>query len=203
MQSVKFCNRSLTVQPDASCANPDVTQFVLIQPDLYNAQPGLVASNAVTTVQSNRGIVFGGLTADIIWSHDPFEDNIQETRTGFLKVWEAIHVMSSDELGFATYIPNLSREGVGADQDVDLLWKRLSFIPIYMTGNDCGAGGCQLALIQQGNPDHIRVKSRRRLNEHQLLVYSTSLVLTGGLSDLFTGVPLRFDAWFRIAARLM
>lgn len=208
MESVKFCAQGLTVAFDEDigfCDQPVQTQFILVDPDLYNRQPALVTQNMSTPIDTTKGMSFGGLTGDLKWTHDPFADNALDTSFGFIHIWEAIHVQALDEFGFPTYLPRLSDPSLGADRDVDLLWKRTSSIPIWSAGNDCGAGSCQLTSQNQNQHDHVKIKSRRRLTEKQALVYSVCFTRdTLGIwaqSGVDFGHVLVLNGWLRLAVK--
>lgn len=205
MESVKFCGQNLTVQFQGSagagdCNDPVQTQFILVRP----AEIGTIGTvNEVNELTPEKGITFGGLTGDLQWSHDPFFDNPEDTSVGFIHIWEAIHVQALDEFGFPTYLPRLSDPSLGADRDVDLLWKRTSAIPIWSAGNTCG-GTCQLTAQNQNQHDHIRIKSRRRITEKQSLVYSVCFTRPlGSIWDVGVdfGHVLHLDGWLRMAVK--
>jgi len=205
MESVKFCNQDLDVQfvgDIGNCDQPVQTQFILVRPAEIGTIPGRIA-NIVDELDPTRGILFGGLTGDCQWSHDPFLDNVEDTSWGFIYMWEAIHIQALDEFGFPTYLPNLSDPSIGVDRDVDLLWKRTSSIPIWSAGVTC-TSGCQLTAQNQNEHDHIRIKSRRRIAEKQALVYSVCFTRQRNgfwQSGTDFGHILNFNAWFRLAVR--
>lgn len=207
MESIKFCNQSLTVTFDTppgagDCDNPVVTQFALIRPAEIGQIPGRVV-NIIDELDPTKGILFGGLTGDLQWDHDPFNDNPEDTSFGFIRIWEAIHVQALDEFGFPTYLPRLSDSAIGVDRDVDLVWKRTSSIPIWSAGVTC-TSTCQLTAQNQNQHDHIRIKSRRRLTEKQSLCYSVAFtrdpIAFWGQSPDF-GHRLNLNGWLRIAVR--
>jgi len=204
MESVKFCRQNLTVQFTSgagACDQPVQTQFVLMRP----AEIGTVGTaNEINELNPTRGLVFGGLTGDLQWTHDPFQDNVEDSTFGFIHIWEAIHVQALDEFGFPTYLPRLSDPTQGADRDVDLVWKRSSSIPIWSAGVTCGAT-CELTAQNQNQHDHIRIKSRRRLTEKQALVYTVCFTNDTASVWALTGIDfghiLCLNGWLRIAAR--
>lgn len=198
MQSVKFCKQTLTLNGDvATCDDPqDMTQFILVRPSEIGA---IALANEVNELSTSKGIVFGGLTGDLIWSHNPIDDNVLNVNFDFISIWEAIHVQALDEFGFPTYLPRLSNPALGADRDVDLLWKRMTMMPVWGPGNDCGAGSCQLSLINGQNHDHIRIKSKRRITEKQALVYSVTFRVAHG--SPVGGWNLELNGWLRLAVK--
>lgn len=197
MESIKFCQDFLGALSSNECDDPDLFGVFIIRP----AEIGAIGlSNEVTELNPTKGIVFGGLTGDLFWTHNPITDDPLNVTFGFVTIWEAIHVQSLDEFGFPTYIPRLSA-ALGADRDVDLLWKRVTRMPLWGAGNDCGAGSCQLSASQGQNPDHIRIKSRRRITEKQCLMYSTSFVFDTSASNAIGGWTLELNGWLRLAVK--
>lgn len=204
MQSVKFCQQSLAfpLAGAATCDDPAVTLFTLIEGDLRITQPAINPSNIITGLESSRGMSFGGLTADMMWTLNPADapSGVANQFTHFLYCWECIYVASLDELGFVTYVPTLSSPSKGADHDVDVLWKRVSFCPYWGTGACDSACANQMSAFQGQNPDHIRIKTKRFLKEKQALVYAVPFTADNTIQ---TNIDVRvvLNGWMRVAVR--
>jgi len=204
MQSVKVCDLTTPVRFDINtgCDTPVNVGVMLVSGGLSET-PVLPATreDVVSDFTVSKGLTFGGLTADVSHFINPCEssgacDNGELTST-CLVLWEAIYVQSINAAGTPIELPNLSDPGVGADFDVDIVWKRISRLPFWGIGL---IANCQLAISNQNVADHIKVKSRRRLNERQALMYGFSMTLGGdGVNDCI--YQLHTDAWFRIAGK--
>lgn len=190
MQSVKICRNAVEILGATTCTDPLTVSFLLIHPTTT-----VIPANVVTQIGASKGLVFGGLSAQVRWSCNPLNAAGVENTIDFIQFWEAIHVHPLDHFGNPPGLPVLSRGNVGADQDVDLVWKRLTQIPFW---GEEAAPGIQLASTNQNTNDEFRVKAKRRLTERQCLMYSCSFThgMTGEIS-----IPVSISAWFRIAVK--
>jgi len=204
MQSVKVCDLETFFQiaTGGTCEGPvNVGLPLMVGGSASTSQLPASREDLISDFTVSKGMTFGGLTADITHFFNPCEtsgpcDNLELTST-CLVLWEAIYVQGLDQAGTPMELPDLSNPGLGADNDVDIVWKRISRIPFW------GAGliqNCQLAISNQNQRDPIHVKSRRRLTERQMLMYGFSLTFGFDSTNDCT-YKIHTDAWFRIAAK--
>lgn len=203
MQSVKLCDQTTFFQAGfiQDCESPVNVAFPLVLGS--NASTAITPAtreNVVSSFTADKGLVFGGLRADVSHFFNPAEltggceGSLIST---CIVLWEAIYKQSLDDLGVPTFLPDLSNPGVGADNDVDILWKRVSRLPFW---------GIQLTTIpelsisNQNNPDHIEVRTKRRLSEKEGIFYGFSLIHGTDGSDPCT-YTIHTDGWFRVATK--
>jgi len=204
MQSVKLCDLTTFFNVDVppTCEAPESVAIMLATgSSAAVAITPATRENVVSDFTTSKGLTFGGLTADVTHFFNPCEvtgtcDNAELTSTCIV-LWEAIYVMDILSGGIPAELPDLSNPGIGADFDVDILWKRISRIPFW------GAGliaNCQLAISNQNQRDMIRVKTKRRLSERQALMYGFSMTVGSDPANNCT-YRIHTDAWFRIASK--
>lgn len=132
-----------------------------------------------------------------------------------LTIWEAIMVLP---FGQATqslaYLPNLTGGAFGQDRDLAdrVLWKRLSYVPIWGLNVPAGNTFPQLEFTARDTAAGPQVvKSRARLDDKHGLYYVRNFVhdvfftndpfpadLCGASQPVFGVIPLLNDSWFKI-----
>lgn len=203
MQSVKLCDLTTFFQVFGThpCSSPQNLAVMLATgSSAATAITPATRENVASSFTTDKGMTFGGLTADITHFFNPCEESggtELPLTTTCIVLWEAIYVQELNAAGVPMELPNLSDAAVGADNDVDILWKRISRIPFWGSGL---LQVCQLAISNQNQRDPIKVKARRRLSERQALMYGFSLLVGQDENNLNT-YTIHTDAWFRMAVK--
>lgn len=207
MQSVKICDleTDFSNAEDRTCETPLNFGVILLTPnEASGAVTPATRDNLVTSFTVQKGLVFGGLRGEISHFFNPFEtagaECENDTNTTCLVLWEAIYKQSLDANGNPTFLPNLSSAAVGADNDVDILWKRISRLPYWGAGIPVVLP--QLAISNQNQKDPIDIRVKRRVSEKEAIMYGFSLTTSFGAGVNCTH-SIHHDGWFRIAAKAM
>lgn len=201
MLSVKWCRSPYVIHPTTlppECGDPAIVSIILMQG--LNADQITSPQSAIHPEDAtSRRVLFLGLTGNITWAMNPANaDEDYITATTMIAVWEAIWLGPMGETGLPLVTPRLTDPGLGVDNDVDILWKRIGHLPFF--GPSVALSYPQLALTGQNVTDVIRIKTKRRLKEREALFYTACFVT--GLADSVSGIPVSSDGWLRIAARV-
>lgn len=212
------CRSCQNVWQDAICTSPIVDSFTLMS---MATQRSLVDVTEISN-PTDRYVDIAGIKFESIYHHDPNETlggtsaDPQPFDLAFnLTIYEAIVVVpvAQGTTNVPNYVPILTSANFQAGDIADrVLWKRISFLPIWGININGGIFPFpQLtATIRDTNAGPQVVKSRVRLDDRHMLLYVKNYV-----HNVFAGfppppaescddggalgtIPVRNDAWFKI-----
>lgn len=212
------CRHCDNVWRDSTCNSPFVDSFTLMS---MATQRSLVDVTEISN-PTDRFVEIAGIKFESIYHHDPNETlggtqaDPQPFDVAFnLSIYEAIVVVpvAQGTTNVPNYVPILSSANFQSGDIADrVLWKRISFLPIWGININGGIFPFpQLtATIRDTNAGPQVVKSRVRLDDRHMLLYVKNYVhnvVTGANPQnsgcdqsptAFGSIPVRHDAWFKI-----
>lgn len=202
------CRNQVNVHQDATCG-PNAP--MLIQADTVFIPTPAVGTTDPTTagaVIGEKSKVVMGIKFQSEFIHDSLEDleDVTCPTTWFqfgLTIWEALVCLplAAGSKTLPAYLPNLTTSSQAFDVADRVLWKRLSLLHIYSTGNN-GPNIVSTWGSNAGGPQV--VKSKFRLGEHQGLFYVKQYVhdVAFGPNDLEACIiTIWNDSWWKVFFR--
>jgi len=214
------CRTCVNVFADATCSSPIEDDFTLMS---MATQRSLFDATEVSNL-ADRFVTIAGIKFESIYHHDPNETiggtNPEPGSNAFdlafnLTIYEAIVVVpvAQGTTNVPAYTPVLTSANFQAGDLADrVLWKRISFLPIWGININGGIFPFpQLtATIRDTNAGPQVVKARVKLDDRHMLLYCRNYVHNIFVNCLprvpcdttppvFCGIiPVRNDAWFKI-----
>lgn len=198
------CRNTVNVMVNAQCS-----QNQLVQADtIFIPNPALGSSDPTTAaaVIGEKSKVVMGIKFQSEFAHDSLEDlfTVDCPATPYaqflLTIWEALVCLPllAGSKTLPAYLPTLTAATQQFDVADRVLWKRISLLHIYNTGNN----GPNIVSTWGGASAGAQVvKSRFRLGEHQGLFYVKQFVHNIDFSEAIPAqclIPVTNDAWFKV-----
>lgn len=216
------CFGCMNVYRPTTCSAPVVDAFMIAGMSLTrNPNPLTTGDTAPLASGSDKFLTFDGCKFQFEHIHDPQEtlscsscDPAATAVAFLLRIWEALVVLP---LAPATttvplFIPNLSRgTEQGGDVAERVLWKRISYLPIWGIGVPGGLFPQLASTHRDEGHGPVVVKSRVKLDDRHALFYVRNFVHDVVLPDInnspnscdvdctdnHCSIPIQHDAWFK------